>query len=121
MKVRKIKVELYDWRVSLIDITSKKDVPRTNRILKKFGVTKEDRLIVLKNIEDGMYDGGEHFYNTRQRKSIIFLYRITSQKSRKNILCHEKRHLEDRILNHCLVDDIESAAYLAGYLGEKLL
>lgn len=34
------------------------------------------------------------------------------------VVNHEKRHIEDRILQHCGIDDIEAAAYLAGYLSK---
>lgn len=35
--------------------------------------------------------------------------------------CHEKRHVEDRILNNCNIKDKEASAYLAGYLADKFV
>ena len=53
-------------------------------------------------------------------KQMILLYPQTSKASRINCLGHEKRHLEDRILKHCHIDDLETAGYLAGFLTKKL-
>lgn len=35
--------------------------------------------------------------------------------------CHEKRHVEDRILSNCNINDKEASAYLAGYLADKFV
>lgn len=38
---------------------------------------------------------------------------------RAEIYSHEKRHIEDRVLDFFSVNNIESAGLLAGFLGEK--
>ena len=44
---------------------------------------------------------------------------MSSEKNRDNCYSHEKRHIEDRVLEWYSVNDIESAGLLAGFLGEK--
>ena len=44
---------------------------------------------------------------------------MKNERTRANVYSHEKRHIEDRVLQYASVDDIESAGLLAGFLGEK--
>jgi hypothetical protein len=120
MKIKKFKVDVYDWKVTLIEITSKKDYKKVIPILKKFGCEKE----IVKNtkfhIKNGSKNGGHHSYDTKYWESIILIYPSTSKKERMRVLCHEKRHCEDKILEELSVYGVEAPAYLAGYLAKKL-
>ena len=73
------------------------------------------------DIKIGAKNGGHHSYNVESRKSVITLYESSSKRNRINIIFHEKRHIEDRICKHCGIDDMEAAAFLAGYIAEKLI
>lgn len=119
MKIKRFTVEMYQWDVALIEASSRRDYPKVRAELIKFGCEKEEIKVIKHNLS--CRDGGDHLFDLGKKKSMILLYRMSSKSIRTAILCHEKRHLEDRILECCHVDDIEASAYLAGYLGGKLL
>jgi hypothetical protein len=119
MKIKRFKVDVYNWEVTLIELTSAKEWKKLKKELIKFGVTKEDIIEAKENIRK--VNGGEHFYQLSRRESMIILYPMKSKKVRTEMLCHEKRHLENRIFEFCRLDDNEASAYLAGYLAKKLI
>ena len=122
MKTKKIKVDIFEWDIVLIEL-SKKDTPESVlKHLKEF-ISLDDELTeeVTDKINRRYFDGGSHYFYTSNRMSVILLYPTSSKQKRLNVLCHEKRHAEDRILNYSGVDDIETAGYLAGYLAEELI
>ena len=98
-----------------------KDWKKVNRIQKKFGVEKSVIKDVRSHIKNGNKNGGYHSYNVKYWESIILIYPSTSKKQRTNVICHEKRHCEDKILEHTSVYGTEAPAYLAGYLGKMLI
>jgi hypothetical protein len=120
MKYKKFKVDLFEWNVELIEIESPKDEKKVKRIMSKFD-SEDFTGDVIENIRKRVLDGGCHFYNEGWRKSLILLFEMSSQEQRNNVLCHEKRHLEDRIIMSLGIKDEETSAYLAGYLGKMLL
>ena len=121
MKIKKFKVDVYEWKITFIEVTSKKDWKKVNRIQKKFGVEKSVIKDVRSHIKNGNKNGGYHSYNVKYWESIILIYPSTSKKQRTKVICHEKRHCEDKILEHTSVYGTEAPAYLAGYLGKMLI
>lgn len=121
MKIKKFKVDVYEWKITFIEVTSKKDWKRVNKIQKKFGVERNIIKNTKKQIKGGSKNGGYHSYNTKYWESIILIYPSSSKTQRLKVLCHEKRHCEDIILEHLSVYGTEAPAYLAGYLAKKLL
>jgi len=120
MKIKKFKVDIYEWKVTLMETNSVKDFKKVKKQLLSIGVSKDDLDYVKTNLS--RVNGGDHFYHSNRKESILILYRMTSKKQRINILCHEKRHLEDRIKEFChLGGTIEPLGYLAGYLGKMLI
>lgn len=119
MKIKKFKVDIYDWDVILIETKSKKDWKKVKKELVKFKCSSEDIIHAKANMSKK--NGGEHFYQLTRRESLLLLYPRDSKKSRNEVLCHEKRHIENRILAYCGIDDNEASAFLAGYLAKKLL
>jgi hypothetical protein len=119
MKIKKFKVDVYDWDVTLIETKSAKDWRKVKKELVKFDISPED----IEYAKTSMHcqNGGEHFFQKEQRASLVILYPMTTPLMRMEVLCHEKRHVEDRILQRCLVEDIEASAYLAGYLGKMMI
>jgi len=118
MKKLKFTIPIYDWDVVFVENIGQGEFPILKNELKKYKVHDID--YIQESIEDGDKDFGTHLFNTYKRHSVIILLNNVSKKSRRNVLAHEKRHLEDRILNHLSIDDIEAAAYLSGYIAEKL-
>ena len=119
MKVKKIKIPIYDYDVKMIEV-EKGDKP--SKVTKECGsLTKADRKLISSNIKNEYIDGGVLYYNLSRRKFVIIVYMVTSKKNRIEIIGHEKRHVEDRLLNHCAVTDLEAAGYLSGWLAKKLI
>jgi hypothetical protein len=111
---------MYEWDVTLIEVVSPDDFDEYIKPeLKRLGFLKDEQGEVRYNMT--CTNGGDHFFNGNKKASMIILYPMTSIKNRNSILCHEKRHMEDRILSFCRIDDLEAAAYLAGYLAKKML
>lgn len=121
MKVKSFTIPIYDYRVTLVEIESKEDKDKFIPVFKRIGPNKEDFEEELSNLDDGLYNGGMTYTNTSIKTFMIILYPMKSKKKRLGVLGHEKRHIEDRLLEHCQVNDIEAAAYLAGFLTEKLM
>lgn len=113
------KTPYYDYNVTLIQVESEKDADSVCSQLAKYKMGKEYIDDARECIKDGYRNGGETNWNSRTKRIICLFYECLSDTDKANIYSHEKRHIEDRILQHCKVEDIEASAYLAGYLGER--
>ena len=121
MKYHKFKIRIYDWDVYYIEAENSKDSKRINKKLIHIGVSKKIRKIHVNNIAGGAKDGGVHIYDVHKRQSTIIIYETTSHKEKMDILCHEKRHVEDRIIDHLSLGGTEAGAFIAGYIMRNLL
>ena len=117
MKTLKFKIPLYKVTVDLIQIEDKNDVEPVKAYFKENRIESIEE--VLDNIAKDAYDGGETYSLLSIRRMTVLFYQFSSDIEKANIYAHEKRHMEDRILEYFDVNDIESAAILAGYFGEK--
>lgn len=113
------KTPYYDYKVTLIQVESEKDTDAVCNLLAKHKIGKEYIDNAREYITECYRNGGETYWNRRTKRIICLFYEFLSETYRANVYSHEKRHVEDRILQHCKVEDIESSAYLAGFLGEK--
>lgn len=121
MEIKVINVPLFDIRVKLIQLD--------------FGDTYEDLFKVIKTYEldeqlvadfkDNLSRKAKNGAITCSRLSthdiFIVFYPFTNEDKMTEVYLHEKRHVEDKILAFCLVDDRETAAYLAGNIGVKFI
>lgn len=121
MKKLKFNIEIYSWSVILLIIESEKDYDPINKILTNFMVDPDCKDEILSDIKNDARNGGYHLHNNFTRKSIIILHKTDSLEYAEMILSHEKRHLEDAILQTCNIADNEAAAYLAGHITKKIL
>jgi hypothetical protein len=113
-------VPIYQIQVTLVMVESPKDKDAVEAIFKKFQCGGSERSDgILDSIENGDKDGGALWRGLNRREMLVILHQYTSKKARRNTFCHEKRHIEDRILEHAGIDDMEAAAYLSGWLGER--
>ena len=110
---------MFYFDVTLLQVESKYDVKQVERACLNFDMEAEDVEAVIDKVERDCTDGGDTFRNFRFKKLLVIFYRMTSCKMRENIWSHEKRHIEDRILQFLSIDDVETAAIIAGYLGEQ--
>lgn len=119
MKKLKFNIPIYDFDITLVQIEEKSDKVKVLSVMKDIKCTQEHMDGVSDYIDRGCYGGGETFYNFDIRAMVIVFYPFRSEESRWEVYSHEKRHIEDRVLQYAHVDDIESAGLLAGYLGRK--
>ena len=120
MKYYKFKIKIYDWDIFYIEVESRKDEKVVEKKLKSLGLTKKLRKFATNEIKDGAKDGGECFNNAYKRWSIIVLYQSRNYKNKIEILSHEKRHVEDSIINQLNLECREARAHIAGYIAKKL-
>jgi len=120
MKSRTFNIPIYDFKVTLVEVESKEDTKTILPILKSVHADPENIENELKYIEEGVIDGAGTYSNLDMKKFVVVLHPTSSKLMRLEILGHEKRHIEDYILQKCHIIDIEASAYLAGYLTKKL-
>lgn len=109
----------YDYDITLLQVESEKDADIVCKYLSIKKFDKEYIDDVRNNIEQKYVNGGETNWNQLTKRIIVIFYTFTSDRKMAEVFSHEKRHIEDRILQHCKVDDIEASAYFAGFLGMK--
>ena len=115
----KFNIPLYDFDVTLLQIESKGDKEDVVKFMK--GIKCQEQFItgVTDYIEKGAINGGETYRNFDLRKILVIFCPMKNESTRAEVYSHEKRHIEDRVMQHASVDDIESAGLLAGFLGRK--
>lgn len=117
MKKMCFTIPLYGIRVTLVQAEDRTDADMTERVLKSNHVGDEYIHDVVDAVRRGAVNGGETYRNFRERRVFVFFYPFENDERRAEIYAHEKRHIEDRVLEWFAVNDIESAGLLAGFLG----
>lgn len=119
MKKKKIKIPIYNIDMTVVEVENKNDADAVCKEVKY--VCREIEYIdtIRRTIENEEHDGGEAIRNLLLRKILVVIYKCSSEKKRREIIGHEKRHIEDRILEFFNINDIESAAMLAGFLSSE--
>lgn len=113
------RIPLYKIDVTLVQVEDKSDSKLVNSLLRSIKAREEDISDVIAGIERGCFNGGETFRAFDMKRMLVIFYVMKDERTRAEIYSHEKRHIEDRVLQWASVDDIESAGLLAGFLGEK--
>lgn len=104
----------------MFEVTNKRDTDKLVKELKSLKIiNKDDEQEIRDNIENEC-DGACTFYRKADCTLVVVIYIQSNQDRRREVLAHEKRHIEDHILKHLGIDDMESAAYLAGYLAREV-
>lgn len=119
MIVKTFNIPIYDTKVTLCQITSQSDFPKVKKLIKVLNVESELLKDIQENIENANLDGGVTLTDMSIRRVIVLFYNMSSHLTQEKVYSHEKRHIEDRILNWVNVDDIESAGLLAGWLAKQ--
>lgn len=119
MKKLKFAVPLYDIDVTLVQVESPNDADDVKACCEEIELLPEDITATLEFIRQDKCNGGDTWRNFDKGQMLVIFYRMTDGRIKINRYGHEKRHVEDRILQWCGVDDIEAAAYLAGFLSEQ--
>ena len=121
MRKSRFKIPIYDFDVTLIEVDGSGDVEPIRRLLRRVGGRNESlESEILGAVENGSIDGGWTLSALGRSLFYVILLPMSSSEQRIRVLNHEKRHIEDDLLEYCGVNDKEAAAYLAGYLSLKL-
>lgn len=121
MKVIKLRLPIFDFDITMIQVESKEDVAPIVKYLKEIKLEKKYYDEEIEAITKGGINGGNTYRNFELKRFLIVIYPCDSPNKLLNIRSHELRHLADRILEWANINDIETAAFLQGYLCEKLL
>lgn len=115
----KFTVPIYNVDVLIIQVESKEDLEIVKKTIKWINPTEEIINEIADNTKNEDVNGGILVRNDGWKRYLCLFYPFTCADRKIETYDHEKRHLEDRIMNLCEVHDEESAALLAGYLGVK--
>lgn len=117
----KFQVPLFRFQVTLLQVEHSFDTTKVLRILSSIHTDEALKTEIMDTIQADKYNGGITIRNTRMRSIITVFFRMKTLADRAEVYSHEKRHIEDRILEWASVDDIETSAFLAGYLGREFM
>lgn len=79
------------------------------------------RITILYNVWLGERDTGFTYSNFKKKRSIVGISLATSEEQFFNTLIHEIKHVQSHICRYYNVkEDSESAAYLIGYIAQKI-
>lgn len=117
MKKIEFQIPFYKVDVTLLQVEGKEDEKDAAELLKSMDA--EDSEYTLDGIKRGAVNGGETYRDLNNKRMAVLFYPMEDNAYRAEIYSHEKRHIEDRVLEFFGVNDIESAGLLAGFLGEK--
>ena len=119
MKKMYFKIPLYKVHVTLVQAEKKEESEEVRKVLIRNHVGKEFIDDITDAVARGAQNGGDTFRDFRYKRMFIFFYPFATEQDRAETYSHEKRHIEDRVLEYFGVSDVESAGLLAGYLGEQ--
>lgn len=79
------------------------------------------KIIILYDVWLGKYNTGFTHTDFTKRRSIVAISPTTSKEQFLNTVAHEIKHLQSHICRYYNVDeDSEEAAYLIGYVAQKM-
>ena len=117
MEKLEFQLPYYKVDITLLQVESEKDIDDVAAFLKS--VDANDPEYTLDGIRRGAVNGGDTYRDLNNKRMVVLFYPMEDNTHRAEIYSHEKRHIEDRVLEFYGVNDIESAGLLAGFLGEK--
>jgi len=116
-----INIDVYDY--DLFIIISRKDqdeIGMLEKELKRLNLPEDFISDALKNFDDGGW-GGQFIFNEVTRSACIEIHNCNKTWKVADVLTHEMDHIRGNIIAHHNLDGREVSAYLAGFLGRKLL
>ena len=117
---------MFKWTIHLVVIEGIDDLIKCKNKLKSIAKPKNESYseavdLCIEEVSNGLINGGLFISNEQSLTGVIIVYPSSSKLDIVNTICHEKRHAEDTILESLGIDDRETAGYISGYLGHKLL
>ena len=119
MKHKTFKIDIYNYTITLVQAEEGDKGEEVRKFLSKCKISGESLDDTIKGVDDEDVNGGCTFHNRYHKHIVCFFYPFTSLSRQVEVYAHEKRHVEDRICEWLGINDIETSAYLAGYLGVK--
>ena len=119
MKKMVFKLPYYNVTVTLLQVESAEDADKVMPYLRSVKADSEDIQYTLDGIRRGAVNGGDTYRALDKKRMLVLFYPMENAERKAEIYSHEKRHIEDRVLQFHGINDIESAGLLAGFLGVK--
>lgn len=113
---RTIRIPIYQFSVLMLEVEDSSDAIDVEKTLKRERVTDEIIEEICTSVKQDAIDGGWTISNFGMKRFIVVLLKTSSPGRRLEVLTHEKRHVEDDLLEYCGINDKEAAAYLSGFL-----
>ena len=120
MIVKKIKIPIFKYTLTLIEVEEYEDYKIIGKELKRFKLPEQDYNEVITNTRYS-YDGAITFSNCSIMQIVVIIYKCSNEKNRLENINHEKRHVVDDIIESLEIKDKETPAYLDGYISSKIL
>lgn len=119
MKRINFKVPFYNVTITLVKAEKADDYQEIKKTLKHCHIEEESLNDIADAVKNGASNGGDTFRDFRYKRMLVFFYPFDNEDDKIEVYGHEKRHVEDRIMEYFGVDDVESAGMLAGFLSVK--
>lgn len=120
------KVPLYHYDITLAyitqdDLNNVKENGKYELQNKVLELTSSSTItdVVIKDVEEGNYDGAITFHNLSEHKLFTFFYPMGTLTRARECAGHELYHLTRDIVKKCNLDE-EAGAYLQEYICMKL-
>lgn len=122
MKRRDFTIPIYDVDVTFLQVEHQtiKEQKLFKRSLRELNIPQKDIDEEIEYMQDSINNGATTYSSLVSRKIVVLFHIQTSTERLIEAYAHEKRHVEDKILEFFEIHDSESAALLAGYLGVEL-
>lgn len=120
MIVKRIKIPIFKYNLTLIEVEEHEDYKIIGKELKRFKLSDEYYNEVIRNTRYS-YDGAITFSNCSIMQIVVIIYKSSSEKNRIENINHEKRHVVDDIVASLEIKDKETPAYIDGYISSKIL
>lgn len=112
------KIPFYNVTCLLVQVEGKEDADSAIALMKRWKIEDENNYD-YNGIINGAMNGGTTYRQMDSKRIFVLFYAFENDRVKDEVYSHEKRHIEDRILEFFGVNDVEASALLAGYLGAK--
>lgn len=112
------KIPFYNTIVILVQVEGKEDADSVIALMRRWKIEDEENYDYY-GIMNGAVNGGTTYRQMERKRIFVLFYPFQNDRIKDEVYSHEKRHIEDRILEFFGVNDVEASALLAGYLGAK--
>ena len=120
MKVKRIKIPIFKYNLTFIEVEEYEDYKIIGKELKRFNLPEQDYDEIIRNTRYS-YDGAITLSNGGTMQIVVVIYKSSSEKNRLENINHEKRHVVDDIVTSLEIKDKETPAYIDGYISSKIL